>query len=190
MHYVFHGGDAGRERLRVLARVVAPATHDLFRRIGVATGWRCLDVGCGGGDATTSLARLAHPSVVTGLDVDESQLAIARQEAETAGIVNVNYRFGDAAQPDDWQEDGFDLVYARFLLTHLPKPEAVLDALVARARPGGLIAVEDIDVEGSFCAPPSPAFDKYLDWYTKAHRARGGDPTIGRRLPLLLRGPG
>ncbi len=189
-HYVFHGAGDGRERLRVLARVVAPSTHDLFARLGVSTGWRCLDVGCGGGDATVVLARLVHPALVTGLDVDESQLAIARQEAETAGIVNVDYRCGDAALPEDWPAGDFDLVYARFLLTHLPKPETVLDALVARARPGGLIAVEDIDVDGSFCAPPSRAFDRYVDWYTKAHRARGGDPTIGRRLPVMLREAG
>jgi SAM-dependent methyltransferase len=189
-HYVFRGGDAGRERLRVLARVVAPSTGDLFARLGISDGWRCLDVGCGGGDATVVLARLVHPAVVTGLDVDESQLAIARREAEAAGIDNVEYRFGDAAQPDEWHGDGFDLVYARFLLTHVPAPEPVLDALVARARPGGLVVVEDIDVEGSFCAPPSAAFDRYVEWYAKAHRARGGDPTIGRRLPMMLRRAG
>jgi SAM-dependent methyltransferase len=189
-HYVFRGGDAGRERLRVLARVVAPSTGELFARLGVSEGWRCLDVGCGGGDATVELARLVHPAVVTGLDVDESKLAIARREAQAAGIDNVDYRFGDAAQPDEWRGDGFDLVYVRFLLTHLPAPEAVLAALVARARRGGLVAVEDIDVEGSFCAPPSAAFDRYVEWYTTAHRARGGDPTIGRRLPMMLRQAG
>ena len=100
--YVFHGGGPGRERLRVLARVVAPSTLDLFSRIGVSTGWRCLDVGCGGGDAALELARLVDPAIVTGLDVDESQLDIARQEAEEAGIENVDYRLGDAVQPDDW----------------------------------------------------------------------------------------
>ena len=66
----------------------------------------------------------------------------------------------------------------------------MLEALIGQGRPGGVIAVEDIDVEGSFCAPPSAAFERYVDWYSSAHRAHGGDPTIGRRLPLMLREAG
>jgi hypothetical protein len=59
-------------------------------------------------------------------------------------------------------------------------------ALVGACRPGGIVAVEDIDVEASWCDPPSAAFDTYIDWYCRAHRARGGDPAIGRRLVSML----
>ena len=49
-----------------------------------------------------------------------------------------------------------------------------------------MLAVEDIDVSAQFCHPPSSAFDHFTAWYTAAHLARGGDPMIGRRLPLTL----
>ena len=189
-HYVFHGGTDGRQRLAVLARVMRPTTVELFERLGVAAGWHCLDVGCGGGDVTQELARLAHPAMVVGTDIDEPQLLIARQEAGAAEIENVDYRLADAAGIADAVSGEFDLVYARFLLTHLPAPEAAVVALSARARVGGIVAVEDIDVDGYFWHPPSAALDRYLDWYARAHRARGGDPTVGRRLPALLHDAG
>jgi 2-polyprenyl-3-methyl-5-hydroxy-6-metoxy-1,4-benzoquinol methylase len=51
-HYVIRGGIEGRERLRILARVMRPSTLNLFERVGIASGASCLDVGCGGGDVS------------------------------------------------------------------------------------------------------------------------------------------
>jgi ubiquinone/menaquinone biosynthesis C-methylase UbiE len=193
--YVFHGGRDGRERLRVLARVTAPYTGELFDRIGVGPGWHCLDVGCGGGDVTIELARRVRPGVAIGVDLDEAQLALARQEGDAAELDNVEYRVGDATRLGELARRGrathpFDLVYARFVLTHLREPEGALAGMVSLARSGGVVAVEDIDSAGAFCAPPNPAFDRYVDWNQRAHRARGGDPAIGLRLPQLLQAAG
>ena len=55
--YVIRGGPEGRERLRVLARVMWPTTETLLTRIGIDPGARCLDAGCGGGDVSCSLVR-------------------------------------------------------------------------------------------------------------------------------------
>jgi hypothetical protein len=58
--------------------------------------------------------------------------------------------------------------------------------MIAAVRPGGTVAVEDVDMTGRFCHPPSAAFDRYEDLYCRTARARGGDPDIGRRLPLMF----
>jgi 2-polyprenyl-3-methyl-5-hydroxy-6-metoxy-1,4-benzoquinol methylase len=60
-HYIIRGGVEGRERLRVLARVMRPTTLNLFDRVGIRPGMACLDVGCGGGDVTFELADLVGP---------------------------------------------------------------------------------------------------------------------------------
>ena len=135
-HYVIRGGSDGRARLRVLGRVVGPTTDELLARLGVAAGWRCLDVGCGGGDVTTRLAELAHPATVVGIDIDVAQLEIARQEAAASGRTNVEFRAVDAETCDEEVDERFDLVYARFLLTHLPDPTSALAAMVRLARGG------------------------------------------------------
>ena len=70
--YVISGGREGYDRLQVLARSRWPDTEDLFERIGVAPGMRCIDLGCGGGEVTFELARLVGPTGhVTGADMDD-----------------------------------------------------------------------------------------------------------------------
>ena len=88
-HYVIRGGLAGRERLRVLALVTWPTTSVLLERVGVAASFRCLDMGCGGGDVTVALARLVPDGFVIGADMDEPQLDLARREATDAGLANL-----------------------------------------------------------------------------------------------------
>jgi ubiquinone/menaquinone biosynthesis C-methylase UbiE len=184
-HYLIRGGAAGRERLRVLARVMWPTTRRLLARVGVPEDARCVDVGCGGGDVTIALARLAARGRVVGTDVDETKLRLARAEAVDAGVDNVEFRYEDVTRPPR-SPGRFDLVYARFLLTHLPDPAEVVGRLVGRLEPGGVLVVEDIDFSGHFCHPDSPAFRDYVALYSAAARARGADPDIGPRLPSLL----
>ena len=85
--YMIRGGTAGRERLRALHNASAPATAALLDGVGVAPGMTCLDAGCGGGDVTLELAARVGPTGrVVGLDLDEEKLAVARAEAERAGV--------------------------------------------------------------------------------------------------------
>jgi hypothetical protein len=80
----------------------------------------------------------------------------------------------------------FDVVYARFLLTHLRRPAEALARLLGALCPGGVVIVEDIDFTGHFCYPPSMDFSRYVELYTQVVRRRGGDPHIGPRVPELL----
>ena len=187
--YVIRGGLDGRERLRVLARVMWPTTCQLFDAIGIPPDARCLDLGCGGGDVTLQLAQLAHQGRAVGTDLDPETLDIARAEASSFGITNVDFRVDDAmALPRDGQI--YDVIYARFLLTHLENPARALACARARLAPGGVIIVEDIDFTGHFCHPDNDSFWRYVDWYSKAVQSRGADPNIGPRLPGLLRDAG
>ena len=81
-HYIIRGGVAGRERLRVLARVMRPTTLSLFDRVGIKPGMAVLDVGCGGGDVTFDLDRLAGPQGKTrglGYRRDQARSGAARR---------------------------------------------------------------------------------------------------------------
>lgn len=185
-HYVIRGGLEGRERLRVLGRVMRESSGILFDRLELRDGLSCLDVGCGGGDATLELARRVAPGGhVIGVDIDETKLEMARAEAAEQGIANVEFRRVDIC--DTPEATTFDVVYARFLLTHLSDPAGVTHTLYQHVRPGGRIAVEDIDFSGHLTYPESNAFRRYHDLYCAAVRNRGGDPNIGPRLPLLLK---
>jgi SAM-dependent methyltransferase len=188
-HYVIRGGMEGRERLRVLARVMWPTTDALFNRVGLERTARCLDVGCGGGDVAVALARRVPEGSVVGIDVDQAKIDLARAEAAEAGVDNVEFRLQDVTGPVT-AGDMFDVVYARFVLTHLPDPATALTNLRRRLVPGGVLIVEDIDCTGHFCQPDSSAFWRFVELYTQVAQSRGCDPNIGPRLPGLLRDAG
>ena len=184
-HYVIRGGLEGRERLRIMARVLQPTTLSLFGRVGLAPGMTCLDAGCGGGDVTFELARLIGPAGrVVGVDIDATKIELATREAEEQQLGNVEFQHTDIFANDLAPE--FDVVYARFLLTHLRRPAEALGRMLRALRPGGVVIVEDIDFSGHFCHPHSSAFSRYVELYTQVVQRRGGDPHIGPRVPELL----
>jgi SAM-dependent methyltransferase len=161
----------------------------LLERLGPRDGLACLDVGCGGGDVTLELARRVAPhGTVVGVDIDETKLEIARHEAQQQGLLNVVFQLSDVREMSG--AAGFDIVYSRFLLTHLSDPASVIRAFYAQLRPGGMVAVEDIDFSGHFTYPESRAFGRYHELYCATVLRRGGDPNIGPRLPLLLKDSG
>jgi SAM-dependent methyltransferase len=188
-HYIIRGGMEGRERLRRLASVLQPTTLALLQRVGIESGMTCLDGGCGGGDVSVELARLVGPSgYVVGADLDETKIALARSEAEARGLANLEFQCADVTNVIAPRT--FDVIYIRFLLSHLPNPARTLAELHAMLNPGGCIIVEDVDITGHFWDPASRAFDRYIDLYVKAAQLRGADATVGTRIPGLLRDVG
>jgi len=186
--YVLRGGNQGAERLRLLAAVKWPTTKTLLERAGLRSGLRCLDVGCGIGTVTVRMAEAVLPEGrVTGLDFDAHCIELARAAAQQLGL-DVEFKTGCASNLSDSAH--YDLVFGRFLLTHLAEPESALRGMVRAARPGGTVVVEDIQFTGHFSHPACPAFDRYVTLYQDVVRKRGGDPNIGPRLLGMCRDAG
>jgi SAM-dependent methyltransferase len=186
--YTIEGGSAGKARLDVLSSVMREATTSLLLRAGVVPGDWCVDVGCGGGNVSRQLARLVGPrGTVVGVDLDPEVLALARHGVGNEGLTNVRFHVGDATNVPGGP---YDVAYARFLLSHVGDPTAVLSAMVASLASGGLVIVEDTDFCGGFCYPESRAYRRLGELVRETVRRRGGDADIGPALPSLLRAAG
>ncbi|HEX6311789.1 MAG TPA: methyltransferase domain-containing protein [Acidimicrobiia bacterium] len=163
------------DRLHVLARVVDPATRATLTEIGVAPGWACCDVGSGAGTVVGWLAeRVAPGGRVVSVDVD------TRFQPRSSGIVEV--RTLDVTT-DPIGDGEFDLVHARGVLQHVAQREAVLDAMVAAARPGGWVVVTDTDWAQFDVQPvPEPFATLSARMRELSVRQHGYDGDWGRRL--------
>jgi SAM-dependent methyltransferase len=149
--YTITGGEQGKRRLELLAEIMQPTTLRVLQEAGLRGGDRCLDLGCGGGNVTLDMARIAGSGgSVTGVDFDPQIIELARQDATNAGAGNVGYHAADART---FEGGPFDLIYAGFLLSHLAEPEAVLARMRHLARPGGTIVIEDTDMSSCYCHP-------------------------------------
>lgn len=182
--YVFRRGREAARRLRLLARLKWPTTRWLLARAGLRPGMRVLDVGCGIGMVTLRIAKVVGPAgLAVGVDADPAFIEHARRRAAKRAVPAQFH----AAQAERLGElDEFDFVFSRFLLTHLPSPERAIAEMVRVLRPGGTLAVEDIDFAGHFCHPACPAFESYVRLYQAAVSQQGADPNIGPKLPGML----
>ena len=186
--YTIAGGLADAQRLARGAHLMGEATEAFLSGLGLASGWACLDVGCGDGQVTVAMARVAGPTGrVVGIDIDDEALELARQAAKRAGV-SAEFVHGDAAGP--LFTETFDLAYARLLLSHIVDPVAAARAMRAEVRPGGAVAVEDLFTGTLRSDPPAPALDRLQEVYCATVRFHGGDPTIGPRLRALLTASG
>jgi SAM-dependent methyltransferase len=183
--YVLRGGERGADRLGLLADADGGATSAFWDRAGLAGGAHCLDLGCGPGAVTVALARRVGPAgTVLAVDRDDVAIELAKRRMAAAGISNVSYAVADAY--DFVATDEFDFAYSRLLLHHLSRPAEVLQRMWEAVRPGGVIAVDDVDFDGAFCHPPDDGFSFWRDRYAQVVRHHGGDPTLGRTLVRLF----
>jgi SAM-dependent methyltransferase len=143
-------------------------------------GLDLLDVGCGPGTITVDLARQVAPGRVLGLDVAAGPLAEARTAAARAGVA-VTFEVGNVyalGLPDS----SFDVVHAHQVLQHLADPIAALREMARVCRPGGLVAVRDVDYAATAWFPASAGLDRWLELYSAVARRNSAEPDAGRRL--------
>jgi SAM-dependent methyltransferase len=187
--YVIRGGREGAERLEILARSCASDSSAFWDRVGVAAGFRCLDLGCGPGDLSLALAeRIGPTGRVVAVDADAEAISLACERRAAAGLTNVDFIVADVyevALPGN-----FDLAYSRLLLQHLSDPGAVLRRMWDVVLPGGVVAIEDADFEGGFSYPSDEGFEFWLERYPRLLRHASGDPTCGRKLVRTFIGAG
>jgi SAM-dependent methyltransferase len=167
-----------RRRLRLIEAVSDPLTARSLDAVGVQPGWRCLDIGAGGGAVARSLcARVGPSGRVAAVDLDtrfleeldEDNLDVHRRDVVADGVPG----------------GGYDLIHTRMLLMHLPARDRLLEELVAALRPGGWLVLEELDrfpidqlAEGLY----GEVWSRVLD----AFDAGGVATTWARRLPTLL----
>lgn len=177
--YIISGGMAGAARLSVLSQAMAEATGSLLDRVGIPADARILDVGCGAGDVTRELASRTTGQVV-GLDLDEIKISMAGQDAPANAAFHVGgYERAEELGP-------FDVIYARFLLSHLTNPADAVAVFEAALVPDGLLVVEDVEFSAHVCEPTRASFRHFVQWYVASAHKRGADPEIGPKLPAYL----
>ena len=143
-------------------------------------GLDLLDVGCGPGTITVDLAQRVAPGRVVGVDVSPEPLNEARAAAERAGA-QVTFVVGDVYALD-FPDANFDVVHAHQVLQHLTDPVAALREMARVCRPGGAIAVRDVDYAATTWFPADPGLERWLDLYHRVARRNDAEPDAGRRL--------
>ncbi len=150
-------------------------------------GSMVLEVGCGVGAQTVTLAQRSPDARFTSVDISADSIAEARRRADRAGLTNVEFRQADIfALP--FRAESFDHVFVCFVLEHLSRPVEALAILQRLLRSGGTITVIEGDHGSTYFYPLSSAAEAAIQCQVEIQRDAGGDAFIGRQLyPLLVK---
>jgi SAM-dependent methyltransferase len=174
-------------RFEALSELFNDSTFQHVNKLGIQQGWRCWEVGAGGGSVAAWLARRVGPKGrVLATDINLSWLT------DADGFEVLRHDIGTEPAP----ETGFDLVHARLVLVHVPARDAALATMVEALRPGGWLLVEDGDphLQPLVCpdehGPEQRLANRLKDAFRVLLAERGVDLAYGRTLPRRLRAAG
>lgn len=137
-HYTFGDNPTAEKRLEYLADAFEPSSRAWFDSLGFTACNSAVDLGCGVGRTTTLLAEHFAPEQLVGLDNSQRLLNHARLQSYTRALFVAH----DVTQ-SPFPIPPAELLYARFLLTHLANPAQVLSTWAQALKPGGLLLLED-----------------------------------------------
>ena len=183
MSYQFeHSWKQERERLAAIEGGLDASTIACLTAVGVAPGWRCLEIGAGAGSIARWLCEQVAPSgSVVATDLETGFLEKLTEQ-------NLEVRRHDITS-DPLEHRAFDLVHARKVLEHLPKPEHALARMFEATKPGGWLCVEDADLlslKHGFTADQE-FFARGYAAFLRSMVANGYHAQLGLHLGDLLR---
>ena len=117
------------------------------------------------------------------IGVDAAEAAVERANARAAaeGLRNLEFRTGDIYALD-YPDDSFDIVHAHQVLQYLADPVAAIRELRRVTKPGGVVALRDVDYGGVRWFPWIEGIETWRDLYQRVARIYGGEPDAGPQL--------
>jgi 2-polyprenyl-6-hydroxyphenyl methylase/3-demethylubiquinone-9 3-methyltransferase len=119
-----------------------PVRLQFIAERALLAGQRVLDVGCGGGLLTESLARAGAD--VTGIDLAPGMIEVARLHGSEGGLA-IDYRVAAAEELARESPGRFQVVTCMEMLEHVPDPAAMVATLVRLLAPGGALFVSTLN---------------------------------------------
>jgi ubiquinone/menaquinone biosynthesis C-methylase UbiE len=140
---------------------------------------KILDVGCGPGSISISLAKLVPEGSVIGVEYVSDPLPSARTLASAEGVTNISFQEGDVhALP--FEDESFDIVHAHQVLQHIADPVLALKEMRRVVKRGGIVSCRESAELSWF--PENEGIALWRNVTEKMQRASGGHPHPGRMI--------
>ena len=181
--YTFGDDDVAARRLELLAHVYEPPTRALLARWAPPVVDLAVDLGCGPGHTTRLLHELTGARRTVGVERSPAYLAMARRHLDDVpGAEVLEHDVMCAPLP----VTDADLVFARFLLTHLADPRRALETWAAALAPAGRLVLQ----ETARLVSRDPALGRYYELVAELQARHGQALDVGSQLAELAAAAG
>jgi ubiquinone/menaquinone biosynthesis C-methylase UbiE len=162
-----------------IAESMRESGEALIKELGISSGIKVLDLGCG--DGTTALPAARLGADVLGVDIASNLVEAGNKRAKDEGLTNCRFQEGDASNLRDLDDDTFDLVVSIFGAMFAPKPFDVAKEMVRVTRPGGRIVMGNwipndptlvaqiLKISSAYSPPPPEGFISPMTWGVEAN---------------------
>lgn len=157
-----------------IAQTMRKSGEELVTKLGLSSGMKILDLGCGDGTTAIPVAKLG--AIVTGVDIASNLVAAGNIRAQKEGLPNCKFQEGDACRLAELEDNSFDSVISIFGAMFAPKPNDVAKAMVRVTKPGGKIIMGNwipgdptlvaqiLQISSSYTPPPPEGFISPMTW--------------------------
>jgi SAM-dependent methyltransferase len=157
-----------------IAATMRESGDTLVSTLGITSGLKVLDLGCG--DGTTALPAAKLGADVLGVDIARNLVEAGNRRAEEQGLKNLRFQEGDATNLLELRDNSFDLVVSIFGAMFAPKPFDVANEMVRVSRPGGRIVMGNwipndptlvaqiLKISAAYAPPPPEGFISPMAW--------------------------
>jgi ubiquinone/menaquinone biosynthesis C-methylase UbiE len=155
---------------------------------GLRTGMRSIDVGCGIGLLTTLMHDMSGRAGTVGVDGSLARIETARHRVLPSAR-GIEFLHADVHELP-LSGASVDFAWSRFVFEYLPDPEAVLAEMIRVTRPGGIVAVADLDAQLTGFYPQSASTREGMQEAFRLLAQDGFDPWVGRKLWSMFKSSG
>lgn len=189
--YILGTHDSEIERLGVQHRVWRPTVLDCWRRAGITSGSKVLDVGCGPGFATVDLADVVGPSgAVVAVERSARFAQFARTAIAERELSQVRLHELDL-MADPLPASGFDAVWCRWVASFVSSPATLVEKIASSLRVGGRVVLHEYVNYASWRLVPTRRLqEEFVQRVMASWRESGGEPDAAAALPKLLANSG
>jgi ubiquinone/menaquinone biosynthesis C-methylase UbiE len=157
-----------------LAETMRQSGEALVEGLGIVSGMRVLDLGCG--DGTTAIPAAKRGAIVLGVDIAQNLVEAGNRRARELNVPNCFFQEGDASDLSELNSQLFDLVVTIFGAMFAPRPFDVAKEMVRVTRPGGRIVMGNwipgdpslvaqvLRISSQYTPPPPEGFISPMTW--------------------------
>ncbi len=157
-----------------IAATMRESGEALVKELGITSGLKVLDLGCG--DGTTALPAAKLGAEVLGVDIARNLVEAGNKRVREQGLTNCRFQEGDATNLQELNDQAFDLVVSIFGAMFAPKPFEVAKEMVRVTKPGGRIVMGNwipndptlvaqiLKISAAYSPPPPEGFVSPMTW--------------------------